>query len=132
VPSFAATRRGRKKRLKVAAIFDRAWFDCRACAKEEAHGGDPKGLRSGSPRSCEGPKRYTFSGGAATWTGCPRRALGARETLWLNLHRRTGGKFTATELLHVPMLLVDACDAVDEMVSQAEAHEREVASVRKG
>lgn len=30
------------------------------------------------------------------------------------------------------MLLVDACDAIDEMVSQTEAHERAVAALRKG
>lgn len=125
-----AARRGRKKRLKVAAAFGRPEFSCRACADEETRGGDPKGARSGSPQSCDGPRSYRFYGGAATWTGCPRRALGAREDELIRWWDRTGGRLTATELRGVPMLLVDAFEALDELRVQAEAYERERAKAK--
>jgi hypothetical protein len=83
-------------------------------------------MRSGAPRSCEGPRRFSFYGGAATWTGCPRLALGAREDAWIRWWDRTDGKLTATELLRVPLLLVDAFDALDELRAEAAAHERSV------
>lgn len=120
-----AARRGRKKRLKVAAAFGRPEFSCRACTDEEAQGGDPRGDRSGTPKSCEGPRTYRFYGGAATWTGCPRRSLGVREDELIRWWDRTGGRLSATELRGASMLMVDAFEALDELRAQAETYERD-------
>jgi hypothetical protein len=81
-------------------------------------------MRSGAPRCCEGPRVYRFYGGAATWNGCPRLSLGARENAWISWYDRTQGRLSATELLTLPLLLVDAFDVLDELKAQAEAYER--------
>lgn len=59
------------------------------------------------------------------WTGCPRLALGEREAQWIRWWDRTGGKLTATELLHAPLLLADAFDILDENEAQRRIHEAE-------
>lgn len=99
--------------------------------REKAQGGDPQGFRSGSLHSCEGPKKYTFHGGAATWEGCPRRSLGEREATWVSAYDRTQGRLSATELLQVPMLLVEAFDVLDELRAQAAEYERSINQTTK-
>lgn len=73
-------------------------------------------------RSCDGPRRYVFHGGAAEWTGCPRRALGFREDEWIGVYDRAGGRLTVAEMASAPLLLVDAFDVLDELQAQAAAH----------
>lgn len=119
----AAPRGRRKKRLKVAASFGRTEFSCSACEREQAQGGDPKGRRSGTPGSCEGPRRHVFYGGAAEWTGCPRLSLRQREASWIGAHDRAGGQLSVSEQAAAPMLLLDVFDALDELKAQAQAYE---------
>jgi hypothetical protein len=68
---------------------------------------------------------HRFHGGVVTWTGCPRLSAGHREEAWIRCWDRAGGKLTASEQLHLPMLLVDVFDVLDELRAQAEAYERE-------
>ena len=82
-------------------------------------------MRSGTPRSCEGPRRWTFHGGAATWTGCPRSSLGAREAEWIRWWDRLRESLTARDLLRIPVLLVDAFDVLDELQVERMRHEAE-------
>jgi hypothetical protein len=85
-------------------------------------------MRSGTPRSCVGPRRHKFYGGAAEWSGCPRTSLGWRETAWIESYDRSDGRLSVTEQLSAPMLLLEAFDAIDELKAQAEAH---IASTRE-
>lgn len=90
-----------------------------------AKGGDLKESNSGTAGSCEGPKEWSLYGGAATWTGCPRMALGKREAAWINTRDRAGGRMSVTEQLHLPALLGDAFEALEEIEAQVAAHEAE-------
>lgn len=68
---------------------------------------------------------HRFYGGACEWAGCPRLSLGWREAQWIRWWDRTEGRLSATELLRMPMLLVDAFDVLDELQVQKLRHEEQ-------
>lgn len=63
--------------------------------------------------------------GATEWTGCPRRALGPREAAWVRTWDRCEGRLSASEMLTMPMLLVDAFDVLDEWRVERQQYEAE-------
>jgi hypothetical protein len=101
----------------VAAHFDRAMFSCQACERAEKSGGDLRSQNSGSARSCDGPREWTFfrghHTGGFTWRGCPRASLTAQVDAWLAVYDRCDGKLSYTEQRRASWLLLDVFQALD-------------------
>jgi hypothetical protein len=108
-----------------------AQFDCAACEKQEARGGDPRGELSGSPKSCDGPREWKLHGGRVVWSqGCPWRARDPRASQWISWFNATEGKLSYAERVRTPGLLLDAFAAIEEALADRRAHEDEIAKLQ--